>query len=282
MFKTKGVIKIHRLCAVLEKLFFLALQVYFILDRKEEGRMRNYQTALVLDFDGTVADTLKPSPSGLGVVGAYELAILKLFGEKACRAYKQAGGLQNRSPREVVVELQQAGFEGGSNTTALTDALVGLKIDCLTNEIGKPLEGGDLWPRLTTGFASSWRQVRTNTSTFTAILSSGHQAFIRRTFEVHGLECPDFMVTDDELRALPKPLSKPDAGLWRYLLRESQVSFSNALYIGDDRVKDGGLARNSGVPFLLFAPAGTPEYGNAGTFADWRDVLPRFARGGAM
>lgn len=237
-----------------------------------------YESALVLDFDGTIANTFEPSPSGLGVKESYEIAVRHLFGQSALNQYDLKGGLRNRSPREVVVELQLAGFGKGLEVTGATDELVGLKIDCLINQIGQTLDDGAMWPRLTTGFADFWKQVVTNTSMFTAIVSSGHRAFIEKTFLMHGLGLPKFMVTDDELRSLPEPLSKPDPRLWQHLLDEAKVSFPSAFYIGDDQAKDGGLARNARVPFLHFAPVGAPGFGCEGSFADWRDIIPRFVQ----
>jgi len=240
--------------------------------------MLKYKTALVLDFDGTVANTFEPNPSGLGVSEAYEHAVQTLFGLDALGQYRFSGGLKNRSPREVVKGLQIQGFLSDGNTAQLTEDLVKLKIACLTSGIGKPLRDGAVWPRLTTGFATFWTQVRTNSSTFTAILSSGHQAFITKTFEVQGLTLPDLMVTDDELRVLPEPLSKPDPRLWQYMVERVGGPLPNPIYIGDDQGKDGGLARNSGIPFLHFAPEGSVSHGHEGTFADWRGILPRFVR----
>lgn len=240
--------------------------------------MRICKKILALDFDRTIADTFTSSPSGLGVNEAYAVAVESVFGKHGLNSYKHLGGLRNRSPREVVSELQQSGFLACENATALTNKLVGHKIDCLTNQIGQALPDGTLWPRLTEGFADFWRQVVANSSVFTAILSSGHRAFIIRTFQVHELALPDFIITDDELRILPEPLSKPDPRLWGYLLQESHITPLDSLYIGDDQVKDGGLARNAGVPFLHFAPEGAPDFALGGSFADWRDVIPLFVK----
>ena len=240
--------------------------------------MLKYETALVLDFDGTVANTFELNPNGLGVSEAYENAVGVLFGLEALGQYRSSGGLKNRSPREVVRGLQIQGFLSDGDTAQLTENLVRLKIECLTSGIGQPLQDGALWPRLTLGFAEFWVQVRKNPETFTAILSSGHQAFITKTFEVHKLVLPHLTVTDDESRALPEPLSKPDPRLWQYMVERANMPLLNPVYIGDDQGKDGGLARNSGVPFLHFAPVGTNAYGHEGTFADWRDILPRFVR----
>ena len=163
--------------------------------------------------------------------------------------------------------------EVGADTSALTERLVCIKIDFLTSQIGNTLQDGALWPRLTLGFDSFWNQIRSDETVFTAILSSGHQAFIQKTFEVHGLVLPHLIVTDDELRVLPEPLSKPDGRLWDFLLgKAGRTHLQNAVYIGDDKAKDGGLAQNASVRFLHFAPKGARGYGEEESFSDWRNV----------
>ena len=236
------------------------------------------QSALVLDFDGTVANTFEPSPSGLGVEGAYEYAVSHLFGTLALEGYKRDGGLQNRSPGEVVEALRRAGFGKDYDTASITDELVRLKIDCLIGGIGQPLHDGVLWPRLTRGFADFWRCMSADATVFTVILSSGHRAFITKTFEVNGLPLPNLMVTDDELRALPQPLHKPNPQLWHYMLETANATFGSAVYVGDDQVKDGELARNVGVPFFHFTGTKAPLHRQVGTFDDWRDLLRQLSR----
>lgn len=241
--------------------------------------VRDFNVAVVFDFDATVAETFEPSPNGFGVTEAYEFAVRSVFGQPALYTYVQNNGLKNRSPREVVIALQEEGFLEHCSTSELTEKLVNFKISCLTSEIGKPLADGMLWPRLTNGFGQFWHHLRSDKGILTAILSSGHRAFIEKVFEVHKLQLPHTMVTDDELRVLPEPLFKPDARLWGYLLAEVCVHrFPNAVYVGDDQIKDGGLAHNANVPFLHFAPLGAQGHGLQGSFANWIDIIPLFTK----
>ncbi len=239
--------------------------------------MLKYPFGLVMDFDLTVANTFEPSPTGIGVKEAYEHAVESVLGRVAVESYRESGGLRNRAPREVVEELQRKGFKKQRDTGQMADELVKAKIECLINEIGKPLPDGSLWPRLTNGFDDFWKRLTSmdmDEVPFTGVLSSGHYDFIFETFRVHGLEMPGITVTDDELRVLPEPLCKPDGRLWTYMLSVANVSLAQAVYIGDDPVKDGTLARNAGIPFLHFAAKGTSCHGAPNTFDDWRNVLP--------
>lgn len=234
--------------------------------------MPEFKSALVLDFDGTMANTFEPSPSGVGVHEAYHHAVLTTLGDGALAHYCKSGGLRNRAPREVVEELFDAGFGTGLDLTTATEHLVTSKIQCLlTRAFGQLCVDGAPWPRLTNGFGAFWRMVKERQEIATVILSSGHEDCIVRTFEMHNLPVPDLIVSDDDLRALPEPLCKPDPRLWQYMLGKSKFTFVNAVYVGDDVVKDGELAANSGVQFFHFAPEGTPRHGHEGTFADWRE-----------
>lgn len=227
----------------------------------------------VLDFDGTSFNTFELNPSGVGVNEACEYSVAHNFGQNALDYYIRNGGLGNRSPREVVTAIQLAGFRTQCNTKQATDDFVSVKIERLVGGIGQRLPDGARWPRPTLGFADFWQEVKKDSAIFTAILSSGHLSFIEKAFEVHELSLPDLIVTDDELRALPEPLHKPDPRLWEYLLNKAGIPFEDVVYIGDDPKKDGQLARNAGVPFLHFAPKGTSPYCKEETFADWRDIL---------
>ncbi len=239
--------------------------------------MHTFRTAFVLDFDGTVVRTFEPSPQGIGVHQAYQHAVTNLLGRDACAHYLAEGGLRNRAPREVVQRLLEVGYGNGCDLGEATEHLVEHKVTCLlTKAFGQPLEDGTPWPRLTQGFAVFWQKIKPHSDVFTAILSSGHEECIVKTFCMHNLMPPDLIVTDDEFRRLEKPICKPDPELWQYMLRKADVAFQSATYFGDDPIKDGGLARNVGVPFLHLAEKGTVHHGQEGTFDDWREIIPRF------
>lgn len=227
---------------------------------------------LVFDFDETMVHTItQPSPFG-GVVEAYEDAVEQVFGLDGLEKYLTSGGLRNRSPREVVADL------AGENTSAslvgeMTEQLVAYKISFLVRAIGHRLPDGSTWPPLTPGFAQFW-QYAGELGLPRFILSSGHHDFILKCFESHNLELPLAMLTDDILRCLPDPLNKPDVRLWTELTKLAQwsgIQLGQALYFGDDPVKDGNLVRSlPEVDFLLFDPLG--KYPSLPTFNDWSKV----------
>jgi hypothetical protein len=231
--------------------------------------IRSIERSLLLDFDGTVALTFETSPNGVGVHAAYEHAVASLFGRKGLQCFTAEGGLKNRSPREVVVALQADGFKQSDGTSCLTDELVRLKIECLISEIGLPLPEGGIWPRLTQGFKPFWKSVKEDQFVYTAIISSGHQAFIQRTFEVHELELPDHLLTDDELRNREVPLAKPDPMLLCALAQMAGFNPPNPVYVGDDENKDGQFAANCGMPFFRFVPSDSTYLGRDGMFDHW-------------
>jgi len=221
---------------------------------------------LVLDFDGTIVNSLA------GVMRAYELAIQEVLGNEALRQYRAEGGLLNRAPREVVTQLVSA-KDNEREITALSEQLVECKVDLLLKAIGTPLVNATPWPQLMSGFKSFWRQAG-DLGLPRFVLSSGHQDFILKCFELHELEPPLAMLTDDILRKLPNPLCKPDPKLWTELTRLSGwsgIRLEHALYFGDDPKNDGELVRRvPGVDFLLFDPTG--KHSHLESFTDWSEL----------
>lgn len=98
--------------------------------------------------------------------------------------------------------------------------------------------------------------------------------FIKKTFDSWGCKFPSIILTDDDLRGRNYPVNfkqrvKPSSYLFDVVQAEwiaDNVLFSEysrhiefilesrqrMIYFGDDLVKDGGLAKNSDVPFGLF------------------------------
>ena len=261
----------------------------------------------VFDFDGTAFDTFAPPPGGIGVKEAYELAVEELFGVRGLQFYRDAGGLQNRSPREVVTDIVMRYGEGreglfthllhflrdnGGRMRAFTttkklessftratvypivaEMLVCLKLERLMNQIGTPMEDGALWPPPVFGFIEYWRKIVSMQGMRTLIISSGHEGFITKVFKLYDLPLPDTMVTDDDTRHLSIPMSKPDEGLVSLGLNRLSIDPSDleiALF-GDDPNKDGKLASNAGVPFYLVDPSGK-YLGHPRRFKDWTEV----------
>ena len=224
---------------------------------------------VIMDFDKTVADTFLPSPNGIGVERAYEVAVEECFGVDALKNFRKTGGLKNRAPGEVVAQ-----FNGGESSVELTQNLVRAKLACLINEIGKTGADGRTWPPIYPGFAEFLRRLD-DMQWLWAVLSSGHGDFIRKTFAVHSLPRPR-VFSDDEASRLPGYPCKPNPVLLEVACQETGISFQpeEMMYIGDDPVKDGGLAKNAGLQFGWFAPDGVKSNmllpAKSFVFNDWQ------------
>jgi len=266
---------------------------------------------VVMDFDGTVADTFKPGPGGLGVTEAYQNAVSELFGAQGPEVFDRVGGLQNRTPGELIQHMLSEGpfdnlvdsarafherhvhrlgncvpagkglsleWDDNAPAGAITELLVRLKLSYLMEQVGAQMDNGSCWPQQCSGLASfldaiSWLNRHHDVDILVAIISSGHEQFIRRTFCSWGLPVPPIMLSDDDLRGMGEIEShrrvKPSPFLmtlvhkqWARIrgLRLDQAVTedmrSHTVMCGDDWRKDGGLAQNCGVPFLWFNPTG--------------------------
>ena len=233
------------------------------------------QLLLATDFDNTVALTFEPAPNDMTVERAYEAAVQRILGEKCLALYQAKGGLRNRAPGEIVAELAPELDSRARNLK--TEDLIEAKLSTLTSQVGQRLPDGAIWPRATDGFNRFWAAVSDSTDVTTAVTSSGHDDFIRRFYEVQELAPPDIMVTDDMMRPLTArlPLSlcvKPaplllDLVHYQWLDRQGveadldnrNESRENIFYTGDDPLKDGQLALNAGVRFMLIDPADSEQ-----------------------
>lgn len=251
------------------------------------------------DYDNTIADTTEDSPDGMNVPVAYQESIRHLFGTNAFAFYDEHGGLRNRAPREVVLELyeefgprvfdqafglgipsevhsvlgeRELVFTDGGIKVA-TELLVMEKLRLLLPHVGTRFEDGEIWPRPMPSFAEYWKRVSGDPEHVTMVLSSGHDAFITKWFGLLDLPMPDMMVTDDTLRRLPKPTAKPDSlvfDLGMFMLRAQFEDIDGAVYFGDDSDKDGMMARNACVPFCHFDLSGESE--ECISFSDWNNA----------
>ncbi len=225
------------------------------------------------DFDNTIAYTFERSPSVIDVEEAYELAISEMFGPDVVQTYKDAGGLKSRYPGEVIKQL--APDASDEEVNLLTEALVSIRLAILLPQIGQT------WPRLSDGFLAAWDRLTVAAEQSgdikTAIVSAGHAPFINKTLDVWGVRQPDILVADEDVRStephIPieqkvKPLSFPmELALRRWIgLLGAQASgmtlneaAKKAVYIGDSQEKDGGLARNFDMPFVLVTPNSSPK-----------------------
>jgi hypothetical protein len=235
---------------------------------------------LALDFDGTVALTSEADTelSIRDVNGAYSVAIGEVLGSQAAIAFDLAGGHNHRTPAEIAADLMPA--ERGLNVEEAAQLITDIKMNVLLDQVGRPLADGALWPRLTDGFDDMWTTICSQRHIATAVISAGHVDFIAKTFEVHNLVAPDDIVTDEVVVDAgfgflpPQKRAKPDSlimaltfGRWRQglTLPTYMVTRDDVLYVGDDPVKDGGLARNSDVMFEPLVPGRSRD--------TWRKVL---------
>jgi hypothetical protein len=234
---------------------------------------------LACDFDLTVAHTFEKPPNGIDVGEAYSIAIEDTFGTEALQTYLQAGGLHNRAPLEVVQSLRP-----DANTRELdelADQLKSAKLTLLLDQIGTRFADGTVWPRIMPGyleFKERLEQVREDGVLIDDIIvSSGHHAFIAGTYEAWGIPKPTGIVSEELMRTFP-PTMPPEAlvkpsrlvmqitrNIWRtsYDVSPDEMDVSGELerivYAGDDPNKDGQLAENSGVAFVLIDPNNSAE-----------------------
>jgi phosphoglycolate phosphatase-like HAD superfamily hydrolase len=224
---------------------------------------------IVMDFDGTLAATFDRSPNGMDVKLAYDLAIREVFGQTGHELYIRDGGLRNREPGEVVKSvLQSLGLYTADDARIATENVVRKKLSYLTPEIS------ERWPRLYPGVKDFFKKVASEQLPIDlGIVSSGHNDFINEVFRFNDLVAPDILVTSDILRSRKRTEAescKPHT----YQLAEAHRQWNKAnlnkqipndvesrnhgkpymLYIGDDPIKDAGLAERAKIPFL-FVPS---------------------------
>jgi hypothetical protein len=244
----------------------------------------------LFDFDNNAFWTATPPRGGIGVAAAYELAVDEVLGARALTAYREGGGLRNRTPSEVVQELVPD--RSYSEISELAEQLVAVKLSHLVNQIGLPV-GDSFWPTPCDGFVSFWRWLAKQ-EIRTGVISSGHTAFIEQVFQLYSLRLPDVIVSDDDIRrrhyASLRWRVKP--GTFQFTLArlrlareygESRTSpsfhdKSSITYFGDDALKDGGLAQAAGVCFGHFDPQASVEVTADGfRFPSWKWVQDRFS-----
>lgn len=241
-----------------------------------------FKTLIISDFDQTIAETFKPSPSGKGVKEAYHHAIEQVFGTNGVSYYyDELGGLKNREPSELTQLIAQGVglYLSRQELEQVTTQLVEAKIAFLQNEISSA------WPKLIPGVKDFFQAVENGEiDVQVAILSSGHTEVINKVFRCHELTPPRILVTSDTIRALkepPRPKYKPHPfpvalvhKEWLKLNESSSYGPNSYLYrsqgkphmmyLGDDPIKDGELAENSRIIFgfvpygeFIFAPDAT-------------------------
>lgn len=229
------------------------------------------------DFDGTKFLTSEQGPGIVTVSEAYRYGLEQLIDSPTAERFWQQGGHQHRTPAEIVGSVCPDMKRAEVEVTA--KRLIAAKINILSDQVGAPLPDSTPWPRPTTGFPQFWEQLSVRKESdpdyvVTADLSAGHVPFIEKAYAVHGLESPDMIITDDllvedydmgdtppEERAKPAPLLLDVARcLWLHRLGtnlstiDPEVINRQIIYTGDSEEKDGGMAVNGGVEFVLLDP----------------------------
>lgn len=253
---------------------------------------------LTTDFDGTLVNTFRPPSFGYDVNTATSLAIAKQFGPRGLRLYNELGGMQNREPGELIGNLLRESDLRGitmpsfGSTKVATEYFVDLKLRLLLPQISRE------WPGLYPGVREFFQIISEGVLPVEiAVVSSGHDAFIRRVFEVNGLVLPNYLVTSDVIRERDyprRPRYKPNPyqlavahQQWlgdHDFVKDEYGSYAdrgfgkpNMIYIGDDPSRDGGLAHRSRISFG-FVPFTNPNFHpdrNKGQF--YIDNFKRFA-----
>lgn len=153
---------------------------------------------------------------------------------------------------------------------ALTDVVIEAKLKPLRKQIGQAMpEGQGYWPRPTAGFipfsrAVSEQKIARNIQT--GVITAGYRDFIFRVYELYEIDRPDLFISDIEIQDMFPDLSSEERAKpntlpmdiiqerWRHNLgaeAPDQTMLGDRIgYIGDDEVRDGGLAANSGVHFF--------------------------------
>lgn len=251
---------------------------------------KNKNLLFLSDSDGTIFNTFKPCHNGYGVNEAYSQALLDIFGQEALDILRNHG-LNNRAPGQVVELIFSEGedikdifvqnaklffekderflledlvpedkgykleWSEGHLENLFTELLVRVKLSYLMNNIGTKNPDGTMWPEVFPGVIDFFETLKNYGDL--GIISSGHDLFIKKSFELYNMECPEIMVTDDDLRIKSKSLiSKPSPFLIHLALRQWGYGdippHESIIYTGDDIEKDGQMAVNAGVPFIYF------------------------------
>jgi FMN phosphatase YigB (HAD superfamily) len=273
------------------------------------------------DFDGTIANTFEKPPGGVDVTRAYEIAMQEVFGDPALAEYQRLGGLRNRAPGEVVSEvlsalglqkthaisharayllkhrIELAALAPGAekhlqwdilNTTKQKTLLVELfvlaKLAAIMPMIGRYGSGPeDYWPKPFPGVLDLLDALRKR-DVHLGILSSGHDVFIKKCFELWGRECPE-LLTDDRMRHFDAPRedkAKPSMLLPQLLhmlfarahpaagmARPAQVAI-----FGDGLKQDGGAAAAAKMHFGWFNPhPDDASRTNPNLVTDWNELV---------
>lgn len=230
------------------------------------------------DFDGTLVDSFSPSASGVGVNEACSIAVLSIFGEDVASIYEnELGGLQNREPFELIKTLYDSGasLDRSVSIQEATQRFVDMKVSLLLPSFTSE------WPQFYPGVKEFLTEIAQEKLPLDlTVVSSGHDEVIAKVFTENGLPIPN-MVTSDTVRNKKFPTRdkfKPhtyqlSVAHHRVFHKEDEAVsvhtesgyYANRgdkpfmMYLGDDPIKDGGLAENARIIYG-FVPFMKPDY----------------------
>lgn len=297
------------------------------------------------DFDGTAFNTFLSSPNGMDVKEAYRQSLDDIFGQGIGEWFLANIGLNNKAPSQVITDLLSNAdghrerlmsnawsfFEAQRGNLGdlipecrdgtlswnhdfpeitLTQMLVLKKLKHLMDEVGKQNGDGKVWPQPCEGFLNFAKIVsnfkKGGLPVDIAIISSGHESFIKKVFETWNIQQPDVLVTEDDIRQRTHPIEpeirfKPGVfplalahhkwlkqqGLsGTALIGEVIPSKKRIMYIGDDPDKDIKMAQKGHVEGYLFPHTSWKQLAGALTnnkhLLDGRslqEVLPHLRKG---
>jgi phosphoglycolate phosphatase-like HAD superfamily hydrolase len=161
-----------------------------------------------------------------------------------------------------------------SEFDTIVEIFVRLKISILDQQITTD------WPKPMPHFMDLRLALKARGKGF-GLLTAGHELFIRSAFAAQDCEPPN-MLTDDDIRGTRwAGTQKPNPLLLELFLEKFHPTIrpqkEQILFLGDDIVRDGELARNAGVAFGLYSPYRIPAphelWPGAFTFAHYRDLI---------
>lgn len=269
---------------------------------------------IATDFDGTLFQTSEPSPKGMTVLKAYVQSLDDLFGEGFGKLFFSINEFNGESPSQIVqgvlniqdkqlvhnAKQMHEDHNGNFSTiipesqdgtipwndenpqTALTSMLVIRKLGYLLQEIGTRDQHGNPWPLPCEGaldFLKTLEDLKERGVPIDfAIISSGHESFIKKTLGVWDIPSPDILVTEDSVRtrAFPqeaerkfKPGVFPVALAHFIWLQNQGLTFSKEIgfdtrtrimHIGDNPTKDLVMAQRAGIESNFLYPSTSWQY----------------------
>ncbi len=261
------------------------------------------------DFDGTLFDTSKPSPSGMTVQRAYAQSLDDLFGKKTGESFFSINDFHGEAPSQIIQNVLRTrdkslidnakkvhGEQNGNfprlipeskdgmilwnpedPQVTLTSMLVIRKLGYLLQETGTRDQDGNPWPLPCEGVLDFLRTLESlkekGAPIDLAIISSGHESFIRKALKFWDIPQPDILITEDDVRTRKfpqeaetkfKPGVFPIALAHFVWLRNQGLTFSEEIglntrtrimHIGDNYTKDIVMAEKAGIMSNFLFPA---------------------------